>query len=156
MFCLNLGFLIWYCTIMKTTADLIPLLQKKSAQIPQYIAKKLLDHGLHGLSASHAEILYYLLREGPLKMRDLSKRINKDKSTVTALINKLLKLGYVTRQGCSEDSRVVWIHLSQKGQQLAPIFQEISAGLMAEFFKPFSKKELYDMHDLLTKIEVSS
>ena len=72
---------------MKTTADLIPLFQKKSAQIPQFIAIKMLDYGLDGLSASPAEILYYLLRKGELNMRTISERINNDKSTVMALIH---------------------------------------------------------------------
>ena len=139
---------------MKTTADLIPLFQKKSAQIPQYIAEKMVEKGLDGLSASHAEILYYLLREGALKMRVISERINKDKSTVTALINKLIKLGYVNRKPCSNDSRVVFIDLTQKGADLAPVFQDISSNLMVDFFKPFSKKELYTMHELLSKIDV--
>ena len=110
--------------------------------------------GLEGLASSHAEILYYLLREGALKMRVISERINKDKSTVTALINKLIKLGYVNRKPCSNDSRVVFINLTQKGAGLAPVFQDISSNLMIDFFKPFSKKELYIMHELLSKIDV--
>ena len=139
---------------MKTTADLIPLFQKKSAQIPQYIARKMVENGIDGLSASHAEILYYLFREGELKMRVISARINKDKSTVTALVNKLITKGYVLRKPCAIDSRVVYIHLTSQGQGLGPIFKNISSSLMGEFFKPFSKQELYNMHELLTKINV--
>lgn len=47
----------------------------------------MLDYGLDGLSASPAEILYYLLRKGELNMRTISERINNDKSTVMALIH---------------------------------------------------------------------
>ena len=140
---------------MKTTADLIPLFQKKSAQIPQYIAAKMIEKGLSGLSASHAEILYYLLRERRLKMSDISKRINKDKSTVTALVNKLIALNYVVRKQSKQDSRITYIHLTTNGQDLKLTFEEISNELMTTFFKPFSKKELYTMHELLSKIHVS-
>lgn len=139
---------------MKTTADLIPLFQKKSAQIPQFIAKKMLDYGLKGLSASHAEILYYLLREGVLNMRTISDRINKDKSTVTALVHKLISHGYVFRVPCPSDSRVIYIELTKKGMDLSDVVSSISSDLMAEFFRPFSKKELYTMHELLSKINV--
>ncbi len=139
---------------MKTYSDLIPLLQKKSAQIPQYISEKMIEHGLVGLSPSHAEILYYLLREGPLKMKVLSSRINKDKSTLTALVNKLIKQGYIYRQKSDQDSRSFIICLTKKGTGLKSVFDDISRHLMADFFKPFSKKELYTMHELLSKIQV--
>ena len=143
-----------YCRFMKTTADLIPLFQKKSAQIPQYIASKMLEKGLGRLSASHAEILYYLLREGPLKMKIISDRINKDKSTVTALINKLITQGYVRREKSSDDSRSFTVYLTDNGQALKQTFDDISTSLMKDFFKPFSKKELYIMHELISKIQV--
>tara|TARA_A100001015_G_scaffold228023_1_gene257623 strand:- start:4317 stop:4739 length:423 start_codon:yes stop_codon:yes gene_type:complete len=140
---------------MKTSADLIPLIQKKSAQIPIYIASQMAEKGLKGLSPSHAEILYYLLREGSLKMSTISNRINKDKSTVTALVNKLIRQGYVKRERSTKDSRIYFIMLTDEGERLRPVFNDISESLVAQFFKPFSKKELYTMHDLLSKIQVA-
>lgn len=139
---------------MRTSADLIPLIQKKSAQIPLYISNQLAQKGLKGLSASHAEILYYLLREGSLKMSTISNRINKDKSTITALVNKLIRYGYVKREQSNIDSRIYFIKLTDEGEQLRHVFNDISDNLVSQFFKPFSKKELYTMHDLLSKIQV--
>ena len=87
-------------------------------------------------------------------MRTISDRINKDKSTVTALVHKLISHGYVVRVSCPSDSRVAYIELTKKGQDLSGVLSSISSDLMAEFFRPFSKKELYTMHELLTKINV--
>ena len=141
---------------MRTYSDLISLFQKKSAQIPQFIGAKLSDHGLGGLSPSHGEILYYLLREGDIKMSVLAKRIHKDKSTVTALVNKLMQQGYVVREKCPNDQRAVLVKLTDKGTALQTVFQAISKELMAQFYAPFSKKELYTMHELVSKINVDT
>lgn len=140
---------------MRTTGNLISLLQEKSSQIPQFIMSRLSDYGLQKFSPSHIEVLYYLIREGSLPMRIIAKRINKDKSTLTALVKKLESFDYVKRTTSTEDQRSVVLSLTEKGKELIPVVDEISKQLLNEFFEPFSKQELYTMHELISKINLS-
>ena len=139
---------------MRTTGNLISLLQEKSAQIPQFIMSRLSDYGLEKFSPSHIEVLYYLIREGDLPMRIIAKRINKDKSTLTALVLKLESFDYVQRIPSKDDQRSVILSLTSKGEKLIPIVDKISQDLLKEFFGPFSKQELYTMHELISKIDL--
>ena len=141
---------------MRTTGNLISLLQEKSSQIPQFIMSRLSDYGLQKFSPSHIEVLYYLIREGSLPMRIIAKRINKDKSTLTALVIKLESFDYVKRAPSPQDQRSVVLSLTTKGKELIPVVDEISKQLLQEFFEPFSKQELYTMHELISKIDLNS
>ena len=48
-------------------------------------------------------------------MSEVGRIINKDKSTITALVNKLIKMGYVEKKSEPADSRISLIALNQKG-----------------------------------------
>jgi MarR family transcriptional regulator, organic hydroperoxide resistance regulator len=85
-------------------------------------------------------------------MADISKMINKDKSTVTALVDKLVRLGYVTKERDSEDTRVVYVALTQKGSELEPIFESISKQMLDVFYLNISDKEKEELLHVLKKI----
>ena len=74
-------------------------------------------------------------------MKVLAERINRDKSTVTALVRKLMRAGYVVKEKDPEDNRISYLSLTAKGRALEPDFDEISENLIANAFKGFSRKE---------------
>jgi len=73
---------------------------------------------LKGLAATHLEIITYLLRKGPASMQSLSQALERDKSTITVLVRKLVAAGLVTRKAMPGDARVVIISLTAKGAAL--------------------------------------
>ncbi|MDD5168767.1 MAG: MarR family transcriptional regulator, partial [Syntrophales bacterium] len=77
-----------------------------------FLLRELKAHNVSGLAPSHAEILGSLMRRGPLPMLEIPRLIGKDKSTVTALINKLIKLGLVEKARHPDDSRSALISLA--------------------------------------------
>ena len=62
-------------------------------------------------------------------MSELAKQVHRTKSTVTALVEKLERNGYVLRIPDPEDSRGVLVRLTDKGRALEPAFEAISNGL---------------------------
>lgn len=76
--------------------------------------KELELRGIVGLAPTHGDILVALFRNESLSMRDLSETIQRDKSTVTALVNKLIKLGYVEKYKGTEDSRVSFTKVTDR------------------------------------------
>ena len=86
------------------------------------IVSELKKYDITELAPSHGSILNALFySKEKLRMNDIAEKINRDKSTVTALINKLVKNGYVIREKCSIDSRITFILLTDKGLKLKPI-----------------------------------
>ncbi|WP_341416129.1 MarR family winged helix-turn-helix transcriptional regulator [Paenibacillus filicis] len=112
----------------------------------------MMKHGIEGIGTSHGDIFYALFQNPRLTMADIAQKINKDKSTVTALVDKLARLGYVAKERDSEDTRVVYVALTAKGSELRPVFESISQDMLDVFYFNISEQEKKDLLHILKKI----
>ena len=78
--------------------DIISILSKIRTQANKLIIKKMADYGVYELAPSHGDIIFTLLRIEKITMKDLAGSIKKDKSTVTVLVEKLVRLGYIKKR----------------------------------------------------------
>ena len=101
---------------------------------------------------SHGDIIYALFNKQRLTMAEIAEKIGRDKSTVTALVNKLVRLGYVTKERDTEDTRVVYVTLTQKGNELKPIFEAISREIIDVFYQDISQNEKEELIRILNMI----
>ena len=85
-------------------------------------------------------------------MREIAKRIGRDKSTVTALVKKLIDFGYVQKEQDLKDSRVTLVKLTKSGRALKHDFDEISEILLQRVYKDFTEQEKEVMIDGLERI----
>ncbi|MFD0681941.1 MULTISPECIES: MarR family winged helix-turn-helix transcriptional regulator [unclassified Paenibacillus] len=134
------------------TRDVISIISKIREKVNRFILAEMVKQGIEGIGTSHGDIIYALFKNSRLTMADISKRINKDKSTVTALVDKLVRLGYVTKERDREDTRIVYVALAPKGSELEPIFEAISKELLDLFYLNISDKEKEDLLNILKKI----
>ena len=74
-------------------------------------------------------------------MREIAQKIGRDKSTVTALVKKLIDFGYVQKEPDRNDSRVTLVKLTKSGRALREDFDEISKTLLQRVYKGFTEKE---------------
>lgn len=116
-----------------------------------YIVSELNKAGLTGIVPSHGEILLCLLYQGPMRMGELTGRVRRTKSTVTVLVTKLVKAGYVERKPDPADSRSAIVSLTPKGMALRPAFEAISDGLDNLLRDRLSDEELADLSSLLQR-----
>lgn len=110
-------------------------------QAYRFITEELRAHLVQGIAPSHGGILSALYEDGKLPMRALAKRIGRDKSTVTALVDKLIRRGYVKKEKGEEDRRQNFIVLTKKGRDLEPVFDKISRKLIRRVYKDVSQEE---------------
>lgn len=108
--------------------------------------------GLKGLAPSHGDILVTLFGHHELTMSEIANKINRDRSTVTALANKLLNLQYIATKKNPEDSRSSIIYLTQQGKELESSFKEISLKLLDIEYKGFSEEEKQVLQKLLLRV----
>ena len=118
----------------------------------RFIIDKLKNNGAEGLVPSHGDILVCLYKNGKMTMKDIADCIHRTKPTVTVLVDKLEKLGYLKREASEKDSRYTNIVLTQKGEDFKPTFEKISKALNEMFLKNLSEKESLLLEDLLQKI----
>lgn len=129
-----------YTAIMKTD-HVIALISTIRDKANKLINKELRSRNIHGLAPSHGAILYELFYSETIPMKEVAERINRDKSTITALIKKLIALGYVEKIKDPNDSRVTLVRLTKKGQELKPDFDKISTILLKRVYKNYSNRE---------------
>ena len=116
-----------------------------------FILAELAKVGLHDIAPSHGDILAQLLASEALNMSDLAQHAHRTKSTVTALVTKLEKHGYVERIPDPEDSRGVKVRLTDKGRRLGPAFENISEGLQRLILSKLTEEEAQELERLLKK-----
>jgi DNA-binding MarR family transcriptional regulator len=121
----------------------------------RFLSREMKAHHVKGLAPSHGEILGSLMARGPLPMSEIGRIIDKDKSTITALVNKLIKRGYVEKKSEPADSRISLIALTRKGMALKPHFQLIAQRLRAQSYKGITDDERETLVNLLTKLNAN-
>ncbi len=117
-----------------------------------FLLKKLKENHFENLAPSHGDILFVLYNFQKLTMKDIADKIHRTKATVTVLIDKLEKENLVRREKSTEDSRITYIVLTQKGIISKPIFEEISKELNTMLYKNFTDDEAKQLDLLLEKM----
>lgn len=120
------------------------------------IVEELKKHNLEGLAPSHGDILLVLYHnEAGVPMNKITASIKKDKSTVTALVNKLEKMELVEKFKHETDSRSTMIRLTQKGLDTRPVVDKISEKLLGTTYEGFNEEEKELLCNLLERIKTN-
>lgn len=136
---------------MKST-ELIKTIKEIDKKLKISKLQELEIRGITGLAPSHGDILVNLFRFGDLSMRDLAERINKDKSTVTALVNKLVKLGFVEKYKDPSDSRINVVKLTEEAVKKRELFIEVSRNITERVTRHVTEEEIEAALTVLKKI----
>lgn len=125
-------------------------IREKSAQ---FINKELKDRGVKGLINSHGTVLSAMYdNDGKMTMNGIARFVGKRKSTITDMVKKLEKLGYVSREKSKEDARVIEVSLTEQGWEFRDTFKEISRELLDKTYTGFTEEEKEVLMGLLFKI----
>ncbi len=120
-----------------------------------FLISKLHENGLPDFASSHGNILFQLNINGKMTMKDLSKKINRDKSTTTVLVRKLEKDGFIFVESDEIDKRSKIIGLTEKGKEYNEKTSIISQELLSTFYAGFSETEKKQFFELLKRIEAN-
>jgi len=132
--------------------DIISVLSKIRMQANKFIIGKMADYGVYELAPSHGDIIFTLLNTEKITMKDLANSIKKDKSTVTVLVEKLVRLGYIRKERDAADNRITYLSLTEKGKDLKPMFEDISESLFKRVYHNIQKEEQEALMQSLEKI----
>lgn len=140
---------------MKNTNSIISVIANIHNNANKLIVDELKKHKLEGLAPSHGDILILLYQnEEGIPMNKITSSINKDKSTVTALVNKLQKMELLEKFRNEFDSRSTMVKLTKKGLDTKPIvLNEISNKLLKTVYKDFTESEKEIIFNLLQKVK---
>ena len=132
--------------------NFLALVSKIHEKGNRFIIDELKSNGAEELVPSHGDILICLYEQDKMSMKDIADKIHRTRPTVTVLVDKLEKLGYIKREISQEDSRYTYITLTKKGQDFKPIFEKISEDLNNMLYKNLTEQESNILDNLLQKI----
>lgn len=130
---------------------IVSFASKLTDKANKFIILELKKNGLTDIAPSHGDILSILFDGKSYEMGEIAKRIHKTNATVSVLVEKLLKNGYINKTKCEEDARITRISLTEKGFALKPIVDAISIDLNKHVSNGLSESEALLLEILLEK-----
>lgn len=131
---------------------ILSLISKIHEKGNRFIIEELKNNGVEWLVPSHGDILVCLYKNNKMTMKDIANCIHRTKPTVTVLVDKLEKLGYLKRAASDKDSRSTYVILTQKGEDFKATFDQISNNLNKMLNKNLSENEVKLLEELLKKM----
>ena len=105
-----------------------------------------------GLTLSRFNVLRSLiLANRPLTCGEIGERMIQLVPAITSLVDHLEKQGLVKRDRCTEDRRIVYVSVTEKGKMLADETMEPLVELEKQLLKRLNKSELQTLVELLEK-----
>ena len=116
--------------------------------------KTLITDEFKDITINDMHILEAIGQKNPQNMSSVAAKLNETVGTLTIAINHLVKKGYVLRQRGEQDRRVVFLSLSEKGNQAFQKHIEFHKSMTLNITQDLSEKELELLVQALKKISV--
>jgi len=115
-------------------------------------AKLLKSHRLTEINPAQGRILFVLWQEDDIPIRDLAARTGLDKSTLTSMLDRLEKSGFVGRVPSPDDRRKILIRRTDKDRSYQDRYTRVSRAMTDLFYKGFSDEEIKDFESYLVRL----
>jgi DNA-binding MarR family transcriptional regulator len=104
------------------------------------------------LSVTELHTIALVGRLGSPKMSELAQRGHVTRGTITFMIDKLAKKGYVKRVRGETDGRVVRVSLTARGQKANKLHEEFHQNIINSIMASLAKSERKQLASLMKKI----
>lgn len=105
-----------------------------------------------GLYRGQPRMLYILAKEDGLTKKDLANRFDVKAPTITKMVERLEKNGFVFTQKDENDRRITRVFISEKGRDVQAQLVEFFNESKEVYFKDMTNDDIETLHRLLTKI----
>jgi DNA-binding MarR family transcriptional regulator len=127
-------------------------LMAKIRQVGGRIAERILKEYNIEINSAQGRIMFALWQADDISISELVKKTQLKKSTLTSMLDRLEKMGYVRRQRCKKDRRKILIKRTKKDKNLETRYVELSGEITKLFYKGFSKSEIDRFENDLVRI----
>ena len=137
-------------------------LMAKIRQVSGRIFERTLKQYNIKINSAQGRIMFALWQNDGISINELSKKTQLKKSTLTSMLDRLERMGYVRRQRSKKDRREILIRRTEKDRTMENKYVEVSEEMTRLFYKGFSKnqidrfeKDLERILDNLTEFEAN-
>lgn len=138
---------------MENEKYIVYFISNTKKKMVKFLESQIKEKEIEGLIPSHGNILTNLYEyQDKMTMKEIARRIGRDKSTVTSLVNKLEEFGYITKVNCNKDRRTVYLELTEKGLEMEEKYRKISEEVVSRAYADFAEEEKEELLRLLKKL----
>lgn len=98
------------------------------------------------------QVIRILKENGPLSLREVSEQLNSSMSSLSGVIDRLEKIGLVSRSRDQKDRRVIWIDITEKCRSLIKKFPVNQAYLFRKYMGDMTKEDVIQLTQQLQKL----
>lgn len=109
-------------------------------------------HGLEDLAGARGRVIFALWGEDKVPIKKLVEKTSLDKATLTGIIDRLERDGFVCRVPSLDDKRATLISRTGKDEIFKKKVPKVSDEQNALFYKGFSKKEIEVFENYLKRV----
>jgi len=128
---------------------LIAKIHQASGRIFAKILKKA---GIDEINPAQGRILFVLWKKDEIPITELARKAQLSKSTLTSMLDRLEKTGYIIRVPLKRDRRIILIKRAQKDKRLENKYIQVSNEMTKLFYDGFTSKEIEDFEKYLRRI----
>jgi len=101
-------------------------------------ARLLKEYGVDQLNPAQGRIMFVLWQEDGIPIKELAKRTQLDKSTLTSMLDRLEQAGLVRRVPSTHDRRTIILQRTRKDRDLEGLYVQVSAQMGRIWYKGFT------------------
>ena len=105
-----------------------------------------------GLYHGQPPVLNALWEHEGMTQSELAERLNRSPSTITKMVQRMEKAGFVERCDDPEDERISRVHLTDAGREVRAEVVEVWQTFAREAFADFTEEEVAQFHALLQRL----
>jgi DNA-binding MarR family transcriptional regulator len=135
-----------------TDEDVLTFVDAMSFCVKRYFQQMNTYFKQNNLTVAQGQVLQILHRRGTLSLIEVSKALDAKPSSMSGLIDRLVKANLVTRNRDDADRRVIQIALSDKGKKIFSDIPFSQVQYYRTYLEKFSEEEFCQLSDNLQKL----
>ncbi len=105
-----------------------------------------------GLYGGQPKVLILLSSEDGLTKKDLAQRFEVTAPTITKMIERLEKNGFVCTKKDADDRRITRVYLEDRGRAILKALKDFKKESQSVYFKDFTDDEVERLHAMLERV----
>jgi DNA-binding MarR family transcriptional regulator len=107
------------------------------------------------INPAQGRIMFVLWQEDGIPIRELARRTSLEKSTLTAMLDRLEQMGYVRRIHSESDRREILVKRTAQDRYWQGIYVKVSQDMSNLFYQGFSESEIDELDGYLSRLLVN-
>jgi len=105
-----------------------------------------------GITGSQFFVLKKIQGKGRMTVTEVADALGVSLSAITALVDRLVKSGFVVRNRDEQDRRLVWLEATEKGREILMQCVEVRRNVAIKYFGRLPEEDIQKLIEIYEKV----